>query len=164
MPILLDVKDLKTRFHTPEGTVYAVNGISFHVDEGETLAVVGESGCGKSVSMLSVLQLIPVPPGDIAGGVVSFRGQDLLKNSEREMEDIRGREIAMIFQDPMTSLNPVLTIGRQITESLRVPTLVLSRILPTPGQLNCWMWLASRTHPVALETTPTSFPAECASE
>jgi oligopeptide transport system ATP-binding protein len=120
MTTLLDVKDLKTRFHTPEGTVYAVNGISFYVDEGETLAVVGESGCGKSVSMLSVLQLILVPPGEIAGGVALFRDQDLLKKSEREMEAVRGKEIAMIFQDPMTSLNPVLTIGRQITESLRV--------------------------------------------
>ncbi len=120
MTTLLEVTDLKTRFHTPEGTVYAVNGISFHVEEGETLAVVGESGCGKSVSMLSVLQLIPVPPGEIAGGEALFRGKDLLKMSEREMEAVRGQEIAMIFQDPMTSLNPVLTIGRQITESLRV--------------------------------------------
>jgi oligopeptide transport system ATP-binding protein len=119
MTTLLDVKDLKTRFHTPEGTVYAVNGISFHVEEGETLAVVGESGCGKSVSMLSVLQLIPVPPGEIAGGVALYRDQDLLKKTESEMEAIRGQEIAMIFQDPMTSLNPVLTIGKQITESLR---------------------------------------------
>jgi oligopeptide/dipeptide ABC transporter ATP-binding protein len=120
MTTLLDVKDLITRFHTAEGTVYAVNGISFHVDEGETLAVVGESGCGKSVSMLSVLQLILVPPGEIAGGVALYRDKDLLKKSEREMEAIRGQEIAMIFQDPMTSLNPVLTIGKQITESLRV--------------------------------------------
>jgi len=120
MTSLLDVKDLKTRFHTPEGTVYAVNGISFHVDKGETLAVVGESGCGKSVSMLSVLQLIPVPPGEIAGGVALYRGQDLLKKTEDELESIRGQEIAMIFQDPMTSLNPVLTIGKQITETLRV--------------------------------------------
>jgi len=120
MSTLLEVKDLRTRFHTPEGIVYAVNGISFYVAEGETLAVVGESGCGKSVSMLSVLQLIPVPPGEIAGGAALFRGQDLLKKSEREMEAVRGQEIAMIFQDPMTSLNPVLNIGRQITESLRV--------------------------------------------
>jgi oligopeptide transport system ATP-binding protein len=119
MSTLLDVKDLKTRFHTPEGTVYAVNGISFHVDEGETLAVVGESGCGKSVSMLSVLQLIPVPPGEIAGGTAQYVTQDLLKKTEDEMTAIRGKKIAMIFQDPMTSLNPVLTIGRQITESLR---------------------------------------------
>jgi oligopeptide/dipeptide ABC transporter ATP-binding protein len=119
MASLLEVKDLKTRFHTPEGTVYAVNGISFHVGEGETLAVVGESGCGKSVTMLSVLQLILVPPGEIAEGEALFRGIDLLKLSESEMEHVRGREIAMIFQDPMTSLNPVLTIGRQICESLR---------------------------------------------
>jgi oligopeptide transport system ATP-binding protein len=119
MAPLLEVKDLKTCFHTPEGTVYAVNGISFHVDEGETLAVVGESGCGKSVSMLSVMQLILVPPGEIAGGAALFRNEDLLKKTEREMEAIRGQEISMIFQDPMTSLNPVLTIGRQITESLR---------------------------------------------
>ncbi|HTX90458.1 MAG TPA: ABC transporter ATP-binding protein [Anaerolineales bacterium] len=119
MSALLQVNDLRTRFHTPEGTVYAVNGISFHVDEGETLAVVGESGCGKSVSMLSVLKLIPTPPGEIAGGTALFSSQDLLKKSEDEMTAVRGKEIAMIFQDPMTSLNPVLTIGKQITESLR---------------------------------------------
>jgi oligopeptide transport system ATP-binding protein len=118
MTALLEVRDLCTRFHTPEGIVYAVNGISFHVKEGETLAVVGESGCGKSVSMLSVLQLITIPPGEISGGMAFFRGQDLLKKSEREMEAIRGKEISMIFQDPMTSLNPVLTIGRQLIESL----------------------------------------------
>ena len=116
---LLQVSDLRTRFHTPEGTVYAVNGISFHVDEGETVAVVGESGCGKSVSMMSLLKLIPSPPGDIYAGTAIYRDSDLLKKSELEMEDIRGREVSMIFQDPMTSLNPVLTIGRQITEALR---------------------------------------------
>ena len=116
---LLQVSDLRTRFHTPEGTVFAVNGISFHIDEGETLAIVGESGCGKSVSMMSLLQLIPSPPGDIYGGAAIYRGSDLIKKSEQEMEEIRGREISMVFQDPMTSLNPVLTIGRQISESLR---------------------------------------------
>jgi oligopeptide transport system ATP-binding protein len=115
---LLNVSDLRTRFHTPEGTVYAVNGISFHVKEGETVAVVGESGCGKSVSMLSVLRLVPIPPGEIASGNAIYRGRDLLGFTEAEMEDVRGKEIAMIFQDPMTSLNPVLTIGRQITEVL----------------------------------------------
>ncbi len=119
MNALLEVSNLCTRFHTAEGTVYAVNGISFHINEGGTLAVVGESGCGKSVSMLSILGLIPTPPGDIASGAALYRGQDLLKKTETEMEDIRGKEIAMIFQDPMTSLNPVLTIGRQITEALR---------------------------------------------
>jgi oligopeptide transport system ATP-binding protein len=116
---LLEIQDLQTRFHTPEGTVYAVNGISYRLDEGETLAVVGESGCGKSVSMLSVLGLIPIPPGEIAAGQVLYRGRDLLKLSESELEEVRGDEIAMIFQDPMTSLNPVLTIRRQLTEALR---------------------------------------------
>jgi oligopeptide transport system ATP-binding protein len=116
--VLLEVKNLHTRFHTPEGTVFAVNGITFAVGEGETLAVVGESGCGKSVSMLSVMRLIPIPPGEIIAGEVLFRSQDLLLKTEREMEDIRGKEISMIFQDPLTSLNPVLTIGRQITETI----------------------------------------------
>jgi oligopeptide/dipeptide ABC transporter ATP-binding protein len=113
------VTDLKTRFHTPEGIVHAVNGISFHINEGETVAVVGESGCGKSVSMMSLLKLIPVPPGDIYSGTAIYRGDDLLKKSDEEMEDVRGKEISMIFQDPMTSLNPVLTVGRQLTEALR---------------------------------------------
>jgi oligopeptide transport system ATP-binding protein len=115
---LLNVSDLKTRFHTPEGTVYAVNGVSFQIKEGETLAVVGESGCGKSVTMMSLLRLIPIPPGEIASGSAIFGDRDLLKVPESEMEDVRGKAIAMIFQDPMTSLNPVLTVGRQITEAL----------------------------------------------
>jgi len=117
-PTLLEVNDLRTRFHTPEGTVYAVNGISYVLHEGETLAVVGESGCGKSVSVLSIMGLIPIPPGQIASGSAVYRDRDLLKMAEAEMEKVRGKEIAMIFQDPMTSLNPVLTIGKQITESL----------------------------------------------
>jgi len=119
MSKLLEVQDLCTHFHIPEGIVYAVNGISYHLDEGETLAVVGESGCGKSVSMLSVLQLIPIPPGEIVRGRAIYREQDLLHINEKAIEQIRGKEIAMVFQDPMTSLNPVLTIGRQITETLR---------------------------------------------
>jgi len=115
---LLEVHDLRTRFHTPEGTIFAVNGVSFHVDEGETLAVVGESGCGKSVTMMSILGLLPKPPAEIASGHVLFRDLDLLTVSEKQLESIRGKDIAMIFQDPMTSLNPTLTIGVQITESL----------------------------------------------
>src|SRR5512136_2667274 len=118
-PTLLEVTDLKTQFHTPEGTVYAVNGISYTLHEGETLAVVGESGCGKSVSVMSLLGLIPIPPGEIASGTALYRGRDLLKLSEGDMEHVRGKEIAMVFQDPMTSLNPVLSIGKQITESLQ---------------------------------------------
>jgi len=116
---LLQVEDLRTRFHIPEGIVYAVNGISFSIHEGETLAVVGESGCGKSVTMLSILGLIPMPPGEIITGKAIFRDKDLLKLPEHEFIHLRGDELSMVFQDPMTSLNPVLTIGRQITETLR---------------------------------------------
>jgi oligopeptide transport system ATP-binding protein len=119
MNTLLEVTDLRTRFHTPEGTIFAVNGVSFTLHEAETLAVVGESGCGKSVTMMSLLGLIPIPPGEIVSGKALYHGKDLLHLSENELEHIRGKEIAMIFQDPMTSLNPVLTIHRQITESLR---------------------------------------------
>jgi oligopeptide/dipeptide ABC transporter ATP-binding protein len=120
MTTVLEVNDLQTRFHTPEGTVYAVNGVSFYVGEGETLAVVGESGCGKSVTMLSILGLLPRPPAEIASGSALYRGIDLLQVTEEQLERIRGKDIAMIFQDPMTSLNPTLTIGLQITESLRI--------------------------------------------
>jgi len=116
--LLLDVQGLETQFNTPDGIVYAVNGVSFSLKEGETLAVVGESGCGKSVTMLSVLRLIPSPPGKINAGKAIFRGEDLLRMSDDDIRGIRGAQIAMIFQDPMTSLNPVLTIGRQLEEPL----------------------------------------------
>jgi oligopeptide/dipeptide ABC transporter ATP-binding protein len=117
---MMEVKDLVTRFYTQEGTVYAVNGVSYKLHEGETLGVVGESGSGKSVHVLSIMGLIPTPPGKIESGVVTFRGRDLLKLSPDEMRAVRGAEIAMVFQDPMTSLNPVLTIGTQITEALKL--------------------------------------------
>lgn len=120
MAVLMEVKDLTTRFYTQEGVVYAVNGINYTLNEGETLGIVGESGSGKSVQSLSILGLIPNPPGKIEAGTVMFRGRDLLKLSREEMRKVRGAEIAMIFQDPMTSLNPVLTIGRQITEALQL--------------------------------------------
>src|ERR1700704_587311 len=116
---LLEVENLQTHFRTPEGINRAVDGVSFHVDEGETLAIVGESGCGKSVTAMSLMRLIPEPPGRIAGSV-RFQGKDLLQLSEREMRTIRGNDISMIFQEPMTSLNPVLTVGRQIGETLRI--------------------------------------------
>jgi oligopeptide transport system ATP-binding protein len=119
--VLMEVKDLVTRFHTQEGTVYAVNGVSYKLREGETLGVVGESGSGKSVHALSIMRLIPQPPGKIEKGEVTFSNRgDLLRLSPDEMRLVRGAEIAMIFQDPMTSLNPVLTIGTQITEALRL--------------------------------------------
>lgn len=120
MAHLLDVQGLETRFFTADGIVRAVNGVSFQLDPGESMAIVGESGSGKSVTALSIMGLVPNPPGRVTGGKVLFKDQDLLQRSEREMQKIRGREIAMIFQDPMTSLNPVLTIGRQITESLKL--------------------------------------------
>src|SRR5271168_4750060 len=116
---LLEVQNLQTHFRTPEGINRAVDGVSFHVEEGETLAIVGESGCGKSVTAMSLMRLIPEPPGKIAGSV-RFQGRDLLQLSEREMRAIRGNDISMIFQEPMTSLNPVLTVGRQIGETLRI--------------------------------------------
>ena len=116
---LLEIEQLQTHFRTQDGVNRAVDGISFHVNEGETLAVVGESGCGKSVTAMSILRLVPEPPAKIAGSI-RFQGKDLLKFSEREMRSIRGNEISMIFQEPMTSLNPVLTIGRQLGETLRL--------------------------------------------
>ena len=118
IPNILKVEDLETRFHTPDGTVFAVNGVSFDLKEGETLGVVGESGCGKSVTMLSLLQLIPTPPGEIANGRAIFYDSDLLKMKPDEIRDVRGSQIGMVFQDPMTSLNPVLTIGKQVSEPL----------------------------------------------
>ena len=116
--LLLDVQGLETTFKTPDGIVHAVNGVSFGLKEGETLGVVGESGCGKSVTVLSVLRLIQSPPGKIVDGKAFFFGQDLLKMSNEEIRHVRGAQISMVFQDPMTSLNPVLTIGTQLIEPL----------------------------------------------
>ena len=118
MKPLLEIKNLTTRFHTQDGTVNAVNGISYSLDHGEILGVVGESGCGKSVHALSIMRLIQIPPGEIAAGEVMFNGRDLLKLTEKEMRSVRGHEIAMVFQDPMSSLNPVYTVGFQISEAL----------------------------------------------
>jgi oligopeptide transport system ATP-binding protein len=117
-PPILEVEDLVTRFHTPEGTVFAVNGVSFSLHEGETLGIVGESGCGKSVTVLSILQLIPRPPGQIVRGRAKFHDDDLVKLSPEEIRHVRGAQIGMVFQDPMTSLNPVITIGKQVAEAL----------------------------------------------
>jgi oligopeptide transport system ATP-binding protein len=115
---LLNVQGLETQFNTPEGVVHAVNGVDFTLKEGETLGVVGESGCGKSVSMLSILRLIQQPPGKIVAGQAMFKGQDLLQMSPEEIRHVRGGQISMVFQDPMTSLNPVMTIGKQLAEPL----------------------------------------------
>ncbi|MGJ3253608.1 MAG: ABC transporter ATP-binding protein [Elainellaceae cyanobacterium] len=118
MTPLLDVRNLETRFFTPSGVVQAVNDLSFQVNDGETVGIVGESGSGKSITMLSVIRLIPTPPGKITGGDVWFEGRNLLQLSDEEMRKIRGNRVAMIFQDPMTSLNPVLRIEKQITEAI----------------------------------------------
>ena len=120
MPEVLAVKDLVTKFYTETDTIHAVNGVSFHVDEGETLGVVGESGCGKSVSVHSILRLIPMPPGRIESGQAMFQGRDLLRMSPSEIRQVRGSQIGMVFQDPMTSLNPVLTIENQVAEPLLI--------------------------------------------
>ncbi len=116
---MLQVKGLKTYYYTEEGVVPAVDGLDFEVAQGETFAIVGESGCGKSVTSLSILGLIPNPPGKIIAGEILYNGEDLLKKTEKQMRAIRGNEISMIFQEPMTSLNPVFTVGRQIGESFK---------------------------------------------
>jgi oligopeptide transport system ATP-binding protein len=117
---VLEVKDLKTYFYTPDGVVKAVNGVSYSLNDGEALGLVGESGCGKTVSALSLMRLIPTPPGRIVEGEVNFDGRNLVQVSDEEIRRVRGNDIAMIFQDPMTSLNPVLTVGRQISEALEL--------------------------------------------
>jgi peptide/nickel transport system ATP-binding protein len=116
---LLEVSNLQTHFGTPDGVVRAVEGLSFHIDAGETVGIVGESGCGKSVTSMSILRLIAEPPGKIAGSI-RFEGRDLLQASEQDMCELRGNAISMIFQEPMTSLNPVLTVGKQIGETVRL--------------------------------------------
>jgi oligopeptide transport system ATP-binding protein len=115
---LLDVENLKTQFFTQDGVVKAVDGVSFHVNPGETLGIVGESGCGKSITALSLMRLIPTPPGKIVDGRITFQGDNILEMSDEEVRNVRGNRIAMIFQDPMTSLNPVLTVNRQISEAV----------------------------------------------
>ena len=120
MARLLEVKDLETRFYTMDGVVNAVNGVSYHLDEGEVLGIVGESGCGKSVSVMSMLRLIQSPPGKITRGEVLFNGKDLLKLSSDELRKVRGHEIGVVFQDPLTSLNPVLPISLQMVEAMEV--------------------------------------------
>ena len=117
---ILEVKNLRTYFYTDQGVVKAVDGLSYHLNKGECVGLVGESACGKSVSAMSILRLIPYPPGIIEGGEILFKGEDLLQAAEERMRDIRGNQIAMVFQEPTTSLNPVLTVGRQISESLEL--------------------------------------------
>ncbi len=118
--IILQIKDLKTYFYTYEGVAKAVDGVSYQLAKGEPLGVVGESGCGKSVTALSILRLIPDPPGKIVGGEILFKGENLVAFPEEQMRKIRGNRISMIFQEPMTSLNPVFTVGNQIQEAFQL--------------------------------------------
>ena len=120
MDKVLEVKNLSTNFYTDEGVIKAVDGLSYDIKKGECVGIVGESGCGKSVSAMSVLRLIPYPPGIIEGGEIKFKGNNLLDISEEEIQEIRGNKISMIFQEPSTSLNPVLSVERQLTESLEL--------------------------------------------
>ncbi|MFP3998599.1 MAG: ABC transporter ATP-binding protein [Desulfobacterales bacterium] len=150
---LLDVKDLRTYFWTEQGLVKAVNGVSFDLREGETLGIVGESGCGKSVTALSIMRLIPYPPGRILNGEVYFDGKNLLELSASEMRRIRGNRIAMIFQEPMTSLNPVLTVGRQVGEPLE-----LHREMTIKKALKEAVGLLKRVHIPASENRVTDYP------
>src|SRR4051794_37280833 len=117
---LLEVRDLRTHFHVMDGTVMAVDGVDFSLHRGETLGVVGESGCGKSVTAMTIMRLLDIPPAEIASGEILFEGTDLLKLPEEKMRQLRGKELAMIFQEPMSSLNPVFTIGDQISEAVRL--------------------------------------------
>ncbi|MGA9397275.1 MAG: ABC transporter ATP-binding protein [Anaerolineaceae bacterium] len=120
MPEILKVQGLETQFHTHDGIVHAVNGVDFHLNEGETLGLVGESGCGKSVTMMSILHLIPAPPGKVVAGQAFFQGRDLIPMPDEELRHIRGSQISMIFQDPMTYFNPVIPIGKQVAEPLEI--------------------------------------------
>jgi oligopeptide transport system ATP-binding protein len=140
MADLLTVTGLETRFKTREGVVHAVNGVSFDLKEGETLGIVGESGCGKSVTVMSMLRLIPQPPGQIVAGQALYQGRDLLQMSEEEIRHVRGAQISVVFQDPMTSFNPVLTIGDQVSEPLMIhqgmsQKQAMERAIQTLGQV-----------------------------
>ncbi len=153
-PVLLEVKDLKTYFFTSEGTVPAVDGISFEIKEGEMLGIVGESGCGKSVTALSIMQLI-ASPGKIISGEVVFQGRDLLKLPEHEMNSVRGAQISMIFQEPMTSLNPVFTVGDQIAEAL-----IIHQGMTQEAALKRTIELLKNVHISEAEKRSKAFPHE----
>lgn len=160
--VLLDVRDLETHFFGEDNVTRALGGISFQVNKGETLGVVGESGCGKSVTALSILRLLPKLTARTVGGEIRFHGRDLLRLSDREMRQIRGDQIAMIFQEPMTSLNPVYTVGHQIAEAVQIHTNA-----PGPTQwtkrMKCSVSSASRIPSAASTTTRMRCQAACAS-
>ena len=151
--IVLEVEDLRTYFRTRFGTVKAVDGVSFNLRKGETLGIVGESGCGKSVTMLSMMRLVPIPPGRIVSGKIVLDGEDLLQLSEGEMTKIRGSKIALIIQDPMTSLNPVFSIGNQVAEAIK-----LHHDLPKRGVLEQALEVLRKVNIPAAETRMRDYP------
>ena len=163
MPIL-DVQNLRVRFETHHGVVRAVDGVSFSLEEGETLGLVGESGSGKSVTNLALMGLIPSPPGVVEADAMRFEDRDLLGLSDAELRSVRGNEISMIFQDPMTSLNPLLTVGRQLTSRTSVRSTSASPAARRAGarRRDSATW-GSPSRSAAWTSTPTSSPAACAS-
>ena len=158
---VLEVENLATRFVTQDGTVHAVNGVSFHLRAGETLGLVGESACGKSVTVMSMLRLIPEPPGEIYRGKAVFMGSDLLKMTPEEIRHVRGGQIGMVFQDPMTSFNPVLTIGRQLTEPLEVH-LGMNKAQAADRAVEMMELVGIPNPPTGCTTTPINSRAGCA--
>lgn len=159
---LLEVRDLEVSFSTYVGEVKAVRGVSLELDKGETLAIVGESGSGKSVTSKSLMRLLPSPMARIKNGEILFEGRDVAKLSEKEMQDIRGAEISMIFQDPMTSLNPTMTVGKQIDEVILKHQKV-SKAEAAKGRSSCWRWSASRSRRRGTSSIPTRCPGACGS-
>lgn len=160
---ILEIKNLKTYFRTDAGLVKAVNDVTFSVERGKTLGIVGESGCGKSITSLSIMGLVETPPGIHAGGEILFEGEDLLKKNEDQMRQIRGNKVAMIFQEPMTSLNPVFTIGQQLMEAILLHENVTKQQARERGS-RCLKRLRSLWQRSALTSIPISFPAVCARE
>jgi len=157
---ILRVSSLRTSFFTEDGEVKAVDDVSFDVLKGRTLGIVGESGCGKSVTSLSIMRLIQRPPGKIVGGRIEYKGRNLIEIPEAEMRALRGNEISMIFQEPMTSLNPVFTVGNQLCEAIALHQ-DLSRSAIHEKAVPCSGWSASRHPRSGFGITPTSYRAEC---
>ena len=163
VPHLLEVRGLKTQFATDNGVIHAVDGVDLSIDRGETLGVVGESGCGKSVTAMSVMKLIPSPPGRIAAGEILWQGRDLVPLEPEEMYKLRSKEIAVVFQEPMTSLNPVYAIGDQIAEVIRLHR-ASGAASPSTKLSRCSSWFASRNPSAGSATIRTSSPAACGRE
>ena len=161
MAPLLEIEDLRTQIKLKQGTVRAVNGVSLHVDPGETLGVVGESGCGKTMTALSIMNLLPVG-GHIVGGSIRLNGREISNLSDDDMRDIRGNEIGMIFQDPLTSLNPTMTVGGRSPRRSSC-TARSARSRRTTGRWRCWTWSGCRRPRNGSASTRTSSPAGCGS-